>query len=146
MSLGGQGKENFPNLQTRDIIADKLSIGSGKQYEKEKKQIKDLIESNLKQRVVGNPNPIKLGRCFDFLRNYYEIKNGGNRGNQYVEAEPNTSDVANTQQLANTYNVSVDTMENYIKLSKAIPELSDMVITGTVSKTKKPLVHFARME
>lgn len=36
MSLGGQGKENFPTLQTRNIIAEKLSIGSGKQYEKEK--------------------------------------------------------------------------------------------------------------
>ena len=36
MSLGGQGKENFPSLQTRDIVAEKLNIGSGKQYEKEK--------------------------------------------------------------------------------------------------------------
>lgn len=36
MSDGGKGKENFPTLQTRDIIAEKIGIGSGKQYEKEK--------------------------------------------------------------------------------------------------------------
>lgn len=35
MSLGGQGKENFPTLQTRDAVATQLRIGSGKQYEKE---------------------------------------------------------------------------------------------------------------
>lgn len=38
MSDGGKGKENFPYLkgQTRDTVASKLGIGSGKQYEKEK--------------------------------------------------------------------------------------------------------------
>lgn len=36
MSDGGKGKENFPTLQTRDIVAEKIGIGSGKQYEKEK--------------------------------------------------------------------------------------------------------------
>jgi ParB family chromosome partitioning protein len=38
MSDGGKGKENFPDLkgQTRDTVASKLGIGSGKQYEKEK--------------------------------------------------------------------------------------------------------------
>ena len=40
MSLGGQGKENFPTLekgQTRDIVADKVGLGSGKTYESAKK-------------------------------------------------------------------------------------------------------------
>ncbi len=38
MSDGGKGKETFPDLkgQTRDAVAFKLGIGSGKQYEKEK--------------------------------------------------------------------------------------------------------------
>lgn len=36
MSDGGKGKENFPTLQTRDVVAEKVDIGSGKQYEKEK--------------------------------------------------------------------------------------------------------------
>ena len=33
-ATGGKGKENFPTLQTRDIVAEKVGIGSGKQYEK----------------------------------------------------------------------------------------------------------------
>ena len=106
---------------------------------KKQKDIKDLIESNLKQRVVGNPNPIKLGRCFDFLRDYYGIQHGAKefQGNQYSKVvSPNNSESPTTQQdLANTYNISSDTMENYIKLSKSIPELANLVETGTVTKT-----------
>ncbi len=36
MSDGGKGVENLPHLKTRDVVASKLGIGSGKQYEKEK--------------------------------------------------------------------------------------------------------------
>ena len=44
MSDGGKGKETFPDLkgQTRDAVASKLGIGSGKQYEKEKY----IVENN----------------------------------------------------------------------------------------------------
>jgi len=110
------------------------------EYTDDEKQIKDLIESNLKQRVVGNPNPIKLGRCFDFLRDYYGIQHGAKefQGNRHTGSlvTPNKSDSLETQsQLANTYNVSVDTMENYIKLSKAIPEVATLIETGTITKT-----------
>ena len=48
-------------------------------YDDEEKEIKDLIESNLRQRVLGNTNPVKLGRCFDFLSNYYGFGHGGDR-------------------------------------------------------------------
>lgn len=40
------------------------------------KDVKDLIESNLKQRVAGNANAVKLGRCFVFLEQYYGVKRG----------------------------------------------------------------------
>ncbi len=36
MSDVGKGVENLPHLKTRDVVASKLGIGSGKQYEKEK--------------------------------------------------------------------------------------------------------------
>lgn len=36
MSDGGKGVETFPQAKTRDTVASKLGIGSGKQYEKEK--------------------------------------------------------------------------------------------------------------
>lgn len=36
----------------------------------------DLIESNLRQRVLGNPNPVKLGRCIKELERIYGIQHG----------------------------------------------------------------------
>lgn len=42
MSDGGKGVENLPHLKTRDVVASKLGIGSGKQYEKEKY----IVENN----------------------------------------------------------------------------------------------------
>lgn len=45
MSLGGQGKEKIPTLekgQTRDIVAEKIGIGSGKTYETAKKVVNEI--------------------------------------------------------------------------------------------------------
>ena len=42
-------------------------------YDNEENEIRDLIESNLRQRVLGNTNPVKLGRCFSFLNNWYRF-------------------------------------------------------------------------
>lgn len=36
-------------------------------------------ETNLYRRVLGNPNPVKLGKYFDFLKNYYRFVNGGHQ-------------------------------------------------------------------
>ena len=33
-----------------------------RKYENDEQVLKDLIETNIRQRGVGNPNPIKLGR------------------------------------------------------------------------------------
>ncbi len=43
------------------------SNGSGIYNTSIKVIIQICIESNLRQRVVGNANPIKLGKCFQFL-------------------------------------------------------------------------------
>lgn len=36
-------------------------------YENDDKVLKDLIETNIRQRGIGNPNPVKLGRCIKEL-------------------------------------------------------------------------------
>lgn len=56
------------------------------EYENENQEIKDLIESNLRQRVLGNTNPVKLGRCFSFLNEYYGFHQG-NGSNQHEQKE-----------------------------------------------------------
>lgn len=101
------------------------------QYENEEKEIKDLIESNLRQRVLGNTNPVKLGRCFEFLQKWYGIQYGNN---QFC-GSPNNSESITQKQLAESYNISVDTIENYIKLTKIIPELEDLLFSGIITKT-----------
>lgn len=103
-----------------------------RKYENDDKVLKDLIESNLRQRVVGNANPIKLGKCFQFLNDWYGFEKGGNHGNQYTVPKekiftlPKTSNEPTTQSdLATAYGITKQTMNNYMRLAKAIPGLED---------------------
>lgn len=107
-------------------------------YENEEKEIKDLIESNLRQRVLGNTNPVKLGRCFEFLNNYYGFHQG-NGSNQHKQNEKlfnfAESDGFSTQkELSESYGITQQTMNNYMKMANIIPELEDLVDTGIVTK------------
>ena len=94
--------------------------------------IKDLIESNLRQRVLGNTNPVKLGRCFDFLNDYYGFTQGGNRGNQYtlpkekVFTLANLNSPKNQSELAESYGITQQTMNNYMRMADMIPELEEL--------------------
>ena len=108
------------------------------EYENENQEIKDLIESNLRQRVLGNTNPVKLGRCFSFLNEYYGFHQG-NGSNQYEQNEKvfniANSDIPNTQkELAKSYGITQQTMNNYMRMASMIPELEDLVDTGIVTK------------
>lgn len=106
-----------------------------RKYDEDDKVLKDLIETNIRQRGIGNPNPIKLGRCIKELERIYGIHQG-NGSNQY-EQNPKLSDNAKTQQeeLADMIGISVDTLNNYKKLTELIPELQDWVETGILAPT-----------
>ena len=90
-----------------------------------------LIETNIRQRGIGNTNPVKFGRCLDELKRIYGVHNGGVHG----ESLPNNSEVKTNEELASSIGISVDTMENYIKVSKAIPEIQSLIETGIVTPT-----------
>ena len=94
------------------------------------KDVKDLIESNLKQRVPGNSNPVKLGRCFAFLEEYYNIGHGGDR-----KSKPNNSVLKTQKELAEENGISADTMQNYKRLASSIPEMQELLNTGKVTPT-----------
>lgn len=87
-------------------------------------ELGNLIESNLRQRVVGNANPIKLGKCFQFLNNWYGIQHGATsfQGNQHNEVSPKVSESPNQEQLAEMIGNSVDILQNYKILSEMISE------------------------
>ena len=93
----------------------------------------NLIESNLRQRVLGNTNPVKLGRCFEFLNNWYGFIQGTN---QYsftkVLCSSEKHNPKNQTELAESYGITQQTMNNYMRMASMIPELEDLVDTGIV--------------
>ena len=96
------------------------------------KDVKDLIESNLKQRVPGNSNPVKLGRCFAFLEEYYNIKQGNN---QHRRMENNFTSSKTAEDLAEENGVTRQTISNYKRLASSIPEMQELLNTGKVTPT-----------
>lgn len=83
---------------------------------------------------MGNTNPVKLGRCFEFLNNWYGFKHGSSsfQGNQYVEVKsklftsPNTNEPSTQKELAESYGITKQTMNNYMRMASVIPELEDL--------------------
>lgn len=101
------------------------SNGSGIYNTSIKVIIQICIETNIRQRGIGNPNPVKLGRCIKELERIYGIEHGGDR----KTSSPKVSDL-NQSDIAEMIGVSVDTLNNYKKLTELIPELEDLVDTG----------------
>ena len=102
-------------------------------YENDDLVLKDLIETNLQQRGVGNTNPVKFGRCIKELERIYGIQRGNN---QHTNSTPMSSESSFTQeQLAAQIGISSDSLRNYKLLTEMIPELEDLLDTGIVSKT-----------
>lgn len=87
--------------------------------------IKDLLETNIRQRGDIGGSAKKVGRRIMELERLYEIQLGGNRGNQYVVAESNNSVLATQSDLAAKLGMSVDTLQNYKMLADMIPELEE---------------------
>ena len=102
-----------------------------------KNEIKDLIESNLRQRVLGNTNPVKLGRCFSFLNKWYGFQHGAKsfHGNQHIEVSekvfhsPN-NEPSTQKELAESYGITQQTMNNYMRMANMTPELEDLLETN----------------
>lgn len=94
-----------------------------------------IQESNLRQRVLGNTNPVKLGRCFSFLNNWYGFEKGNNQHS--LSKVFTSSDIftpKNQSELAESYGITKQTMNNYMRMADMIPELEDLVDTGIVTK------------
>lgn len=65
----------------------------------------------------------------DEFKEEVRVENGGDR-----KSVPKLSDV-NQSDIADMIGISVDTLNNYKKLTELVPELSDLVDTGIVTKT-----------
>lgn len=94
-------------------------------YDNEDKVIKDLIETNIRQRGDISSSSLKMGRIICELERIYGIKNGGDRLHNVQSATQSD--------LANKLGVDERSYANYKKLTTLIPELQDMVNTGSIT-------------
>ena len=99
-------------------------------YENDDKVLKDLIETNIMQRGIGNTNPIKLAKCIVELERILGIRNGGDRKSESHNVTLKTQD-----DLAEQLKMSKMQLSRYKKLLDLVPELQSAVETGMVSAT-----------
>lgn len=105
-----------------------------KTYKDKDSIIKDLLETNIRQRGDIGGSAKKVGRRIKELERLYGVHQG-NGSNQY-EQKPNNSVIAVTQSdIAAKLGMSVDTLQNYKMLADMIPELEELMDTGIVSKS-----------
>jgi ParB family chromosome partitioning protein len=99
-------------------------------YESEDEILKQLIETNIRQRGVGNTNAVKLGRCIKELERIYGIKNGGDR-----KSEETKLPLKSQGELAEELDMSKVQLRKYKSLADLIPELQDAVQSGQITAT-----------
>ena len=95
--------------------------------------LKCLIETNIRQRGIGNTNPVKFGRCIKELERIYGIQHGGDRKSD--ESSSNNFNLKSQEDLADELGITVQTLHNYKSLANAIPEIQTLVETGIVTPT-----------
>lgn len=99
-------------------------------YADEDAVLKDLLETNIRQRGVDNSNPVKLGRCIKELERLYEIQNGGDR-----KSDGNNFRLKSQTDLAEDLGMSERQLRNYKKLAALIPEWEEFLETGVITPT-----------
>lgn len=99
-------------------------------YDSEDEVLKQLIETNIRQRGIGNTNAVKLGRCIAELERIYGIKNGGDR-----KSEETKLPLKSQSDLAEELNMSNVQLRKYKSLTDLIPELQDAVQSGRITAT-----------
>ena len=98
--------------------------------------LKGLIETNIRQRGIGNTNQRKMGLCIKELDRIYGIREGS-AGKVSSNLETNNFTPKNEEELLKSLGLGVtrQTLQNYKKLTEMIPELEELVDTGIATPT-----------
>ena len=99
-------------------------------YNSEDEILQDLLETNIRQRGDVGGSAKKVGLRIKELERIYGISKGNNQHSSL----PNNS-VSSQEDLAKEIGISVDTLQNYKKLTEMIPELEELVDTGITTPT-----------
>lgn len=106
-------------------------------YESEDEILKQLIETNIRQRGVGNTNAVKLGRCIKELERIYGVRNGSanEKGDNRIGEGTKFRDQKTQEDLAEELDMSTKQLRKYKSLTDLIPELQDAVQSGQITAT-----------
>ena len=96
-------------------------------YDNDDQIVKDLIETNVRQRGDVSTSSLKMGRIICELERVYGVRNGRPEKTSAIGGSKSQEDIA--KELG----MSVDSLNRYKKLTTLIPELQDMVDEKSVS-------------
>lgn len=99
-------------------------------YDNEDKIIKDLLETNVRQRGNIGGSSVKLGRRIRELERIYGIHNGGN---DKVARTANGETGLSQEDLAQQLGISVDTLQRAKSLTTLPSEIQDLIEQGNIS-------------
>lgn len=101
-----------------------------RKYESEDRVLKDLIETNIMQRGLGNTNPMKLAKCIVELERIEGIRHGGDR-----KSSGSNFHLKSQTDIADELGMSVKQLNSYKSLLNLIPELQTAVDEGRITMT-----------
>lgn len=99
-------------------------------YDNDDEILQDLLETNIRQRGDVGGSAKKVGLRIKELERIYGVEHGGDR-----KSNTNNSVLISQTDIANKLGISVDTLQNYKKLTEMIPELEELVDTGIATPT-----------
>lgn len=89
-----------------------------------------LIAENTERRGEAESDPIKKARIAEFMRSWWDVKNGGDR-----KSEGHNVQLKTTADVAEFIGESVKTTQRLLKLNELIPQLQRLVSTGKLGTT-----------
>lgn len=99
-------------------------------FDSEDEILKQLIETNIRQRGIGNANPVKFGRCIAELERIYGIRHGGDR----TGSNSTNGGVEKTQaDLIAEFDTDKETYRRGKKLAELPEDIQQMVMDGKVT-------------
>lgn len=100
-----------------------------------------LIAENVERRGQAETDPIKKGRIAQFLKEYWGVRDGGDRKSEGQNAFRKT-----TIDIAETINESERTTKRLLKLNDLIPSLQTLVSSGKLGTTAAEQLAYLTIE
>ena len=98
-------------------------------FDSDDEVLKQLIETNIRQRGIGNINSVKMMRCERELERIYGVQHGGDHRSNGTGFPLKTQ-----EQLASESNMSTRQWRNIKNIEKLVPEIQDMLEDGRITE------------